>query len=242
MTRGIHHCSQVGSTVVVAVLAPLLSNHNGNHTHIHTAGKSIQKAQCHPPTPADGHWCSLSGWTLQTPNWTRELCLRRQRRHYNWGKRADYRQIKIRMHTNRDYSRLPLCHTWQVLLTHPTRPASFVHVMAITFFYLSVLVFRGSEVFRFFSPLLVAHECSFILWVQHWLPVQLLIHVLRCERVPQIIVEFVLWNYSSELKCPDIIKQFKSIQMGFLGQCTQVAASQQQSLLISLFNLMLQSW
>lgn len=35
--------------------------------------------------------------------------------HHNWPERRDYAQIKIRMHTNKDYSRLS-CHSWQVLL------------------------------------------------------------------------------------------------------------------------------
>lgn len=37
-------------------------------------------------------------------------------------------QIKVRMDTNRDYSRLPLCHTWQVRVTQPTAPKhSLIH-------------------------------------------------------------------------------------------------------------------
>lgn len=42
--------------------------------------------------------------------------------HYNCTERRDYVQIKIRMHTNKDYSRLSLCHSWRVLLTQPKDP------------------------------------------------------------------------------------------------------------------------
>lgn len=49
---------------------------------------------------------------------THNSSTRRKSHYHNDGtKRGDYAQIKIRMHTNKDYSRLSLCHCWQVLLT-----------------------------------------------------------------------------------------------------------------------------
>lgn len=101
--------------------------------------------------------------------------------HYNWAQRRDYVQIKTRMHTNKDYSRLSLCHSWQELLTEP-KASMFICSFAMSFterlFVMAVLGTSGVwqppqghpciHIFHWFSCTLLhrnfhVHLCSLLI-------------------------------------------------------------------------------
>lgn len=98
------------SSKLILCFLPSISNYHGSKwVKIKNSNKYMQKKRARKTTHTHMH----------THVSTRS---QRSHYHYNWTERRDYVQIKIRMHTNKYYSRLSLCHSWQILRTQPKGP------------------------------------------------------------------------------------------------------------------------